>query len=56
MRQFIVAFALLVAGFSLANAEWRTLAPGMELGTFEASHKSEFGDSRITILRVDPAS
>ena len=56
MRQFMIVVVLLAAGVGAAKAEWKTIAPGMELGTFEASKKSEYGDSRITILRVDPNS
>lgn len=32
---------------------WKLLEPGLELGTFAAKPKSEFGDSRIRILRID---
>jgi uncharacterized protein YigE (DUF2233 family) len=34
---------------------WETLAPGVELAEFEASMKSQAGDSRVTVLRVDVA-
>ncbi len=38
----------------MASSAWQTLAPGMELGKFTASRPSKSGDSRITILRIDP--
>lgn len=34
---------------------WNPLAPGLELGTFAAPTPSDVGDSRIRVLRVDPA-
>jgi len=37
-----------------ASEAWTPLAPGMELGTFAANKPSPVGDSRITILRIDP--
>lgn len=33
---------------------WRRLEPGLELGTFTSPQPSEFGDSRIRVLRIDP--
>ena len=34
--------------------EWRKLADGLELGIFDSPQKSEIGDSKIRILRIDP--
>lgn len=34
---------------------WQLLAPGLELRYLSAKKKSAFGDSRITVLRADPA-
>ena len=34
---------------------WRSLAPGMDLGVFSAAKPSPVGDSRIMVLRIDPA-
>jgi hypothetical protein len=34
---------------------WRELEPGLDLGSFTSPTPSEHGDSRITVLRVDPA-
>jgi len=33
---------------------WSTLAPGMELGVFEATLPNDISDQKITILRIDP--
>ena len=48
---------LLLASSSLAGAEpvWRQLAPGLELGEFVAAKPSPVGDSRILVVRADPA-
>lgn len=48
---FVGLTGALMAG---ATGGWRSLAPGMELGTFVASKPSSAGDSRITVLRIDP--
>ncbi len=55
------AASLLVASAACAGpaseqpAEiWRTLEPGLELGTFAGSRQAELGDSRIRVLRIDP--
>jgi hypothetical protein len=34
---------------------WRSLEPGLDLGVFTAPRPSTHGDSRVTVLRVDPA-
>ena len=33
---------------------WQQLAPGLELGEFKAPRASEFGDSKVRVLRIDP--
>ena len=38
----------------VAVASWQPLEPGLELGTFEAPQKSQYGDSKVRILRIDP--
>jgi len=38
-----------------APPPWNELGPGLELGTFVAARPSDVGDSRIRVLRVDPA-
>jgi hypothetical protein len=45
---------LLAAQVASAAAPWTELEPGLELGAFEASHRSEYGDSVIRVLRIDP--
>jgi len=39
---------------SAGNVGWETLAPGMELTEFVAGKASIVGDSRITVVRMDP--
>jgi hypothetical protein len=51
---------LVLAGMQLgvpANAvpQWQTLAPGMEIRRVQSRKQSTIGDSKITVLRVDPA-
>ncbi len=36
-------------------AGWQKLADGLELGIFESPQPAEIGDSKIRILRIDPA-
>jgi hypothetical protein len=38
-----------------AGGGWQTLERGLELGTFLAPRLSDMGDSRIRVLRIDPA-
>ena len=37
-----------------SQGSWTTLAPGMALGSFATEKRSPVGDSRITVLRIDP--
>ncbi|MEA3348648.1 MAG: phosphodiester glycosidase family protein [Pseudomonadota bacterium] len=54
MRNFLlILFAVIVFTPNVYGA-WTPLAPGMELGSFAASKPSLVGDSRITILRINP--
>jgi hypothetical protein len=50
----LILLCLLAAGSGAAPAEWRALEPGLDLATFPLSQDSDHGDSRITILRIDP--
>jgi Phosphodiester glycosidase len=50
----ILTLTLLFPHFSWTAALWQSLAPGVELGAFPASHSSTTADSRIMILRIDP--
>jgi len=45
---------LLLSSPGITHGPWQSLAPGMDLGTFSASQPSKSGDSRITVLRIDP--
>ena len=54
MRNFILFLLATTVLITEAYGAWTTLAPGMELGTFDAKNPSPVGDSRITILRIDP--
>lgn len=49
----ICSVALLAAAVTGHN--WQALAPGLDLGTFTARHLAPVGDSRIIVLRIDPA-
>ena len=37
-----------------AGSGWQTLAPGMEIRSLQSRKQSRLGDSRITVLRIDP--
>lgn len=58
MPRILIAVLLLTAATDLGSSitvEWRTLAPGMQLMAFKAVRAASVGDSKITVLRVDPA-
>jgi hypothetical protein len=55
MRAIMFFAFLLLTSPGSTHGPWQLLAPGMELGTFAASRPSSSGDSRITVLRMDPA-
>ena len=57
MRKFIfVALFVMATNLGGSNAlEWKTLAPGLEITSFKTVHPSPEGDSKITVLRIDPA-
>jgi exopolysaccharide biosynthesis protein len=38
-----------------AASSWQTLAPGMEIQYVESRKQSRLGDSKITVLRIDPS-
>jgi len=52
-RLLLLALALLTLGG--APSPWSSLQPGLDLGVFDAPVPSDIGDSRIRVLRVDPA-
>jgi hypothetical protein len=58
----LIAFGLVGAGadqqtnrVSTPAGGWQKLAVGLELGIFESPQPAEIGDSKIRILRIDPA-
>ena len=50
-RFLLVALAVFA---DAAHGEWRTIAPGLEIGTFAATQKSYIGKASITLVRIDP--
>src|SRR5579871_1403764 len=59
MRKLFTVFLVCItaANIGVSNMpEWKTLAPGLEITTFKAAHAAPHGDSKITILRIDPAA
>jgi hypothetical protein len=54
MRAIIFIVFLLFTSQGMTHGPWQSLAPGMDLATFSASQPSSSGDSRITVLRIDP--
>lgn len=54
MRVIIFFVTLLFTSPGMTHGPWQSLAPGMDLATFSASQPSSAGDSRITVLRIDP--
>jgi hypothetical protein len=54
MRVLTFFVFLLLSSPGMTDGPWQSLAPGMDLGTFSASQPGGSGDSRITVLRIDP--
>ena len=54
MRTILLLVFLLLTTPGMAHGAWESLAPGMDIGTFQASKPSSSGDSLVTILRIDP--
>ncbi len=48
----LAALVLLLLG--AAPSPWTTVEPGLDLGIFESPTKSDVGDSKIHVLRIDP--
>jgi len=53
---FLVAFLIgvLVGLAPQSGSDWKSLAPGMELGRLMTKNPSSVGDSRIIVVRIDP--
>ncbi len=49
----ILLACLLLASPALAG-DWEELQPGLDLGVFDSPQKSDKGDSKIRVVRVDP--
>ena len=54
MRVSLLLVGLLATLTGGGSRSWRSLAPGVDLGTFVSSCRSPVGDSRVTVLRIDP--
>ncbi len=56
MRERMLFIVLMLFGGALcaADSTWRSLAPGMDLGTIAARQPSSVGTSQIMVLRIDP--
>ena len=62
LRRHLCIAEVLIVLFSVqrgvpaeAGSEWQTLAPGMEIRGVQTRKQSAFGDSKITVLRIDPS-
>ncbi len=53
----LVAIGLVIAALAEGGEEetWTTLQPGLELAVLDSPVPSKLGDSRVRVLRVDPA-
>ncbi len=54
MRTFIMLLFAAIAVTTEATGAWTLLSPGLELGSFAVNKTSPAGNSRITIIRIDP--
>jgi hypothetical protein len=54
MRAIIFFVFVLFTSPGMTHDPWQSLAPGLDLATFSASQPGSSGDSRITVLRIDP--
>jgi hypothetical protein len=54
-RLLLLLPLLLAAEPTSAPSPWTALAPGLDLGVFEAGRSTIAGDGRVRVLRVDPA-
>lgn len=50
-KMLLLIFVLI---FNPIFAQWQQIAPGLSLGKFDARPRSDVGDSKITILKIDP--
>src|SRR5258707_14566765 len=50
----VVLFGLQPHSIVATDSAWQHLAPGMDLKVLAATTPSSVGDSKITVLRIDP--
>lgn len=52
----LLIILFILPGFSdgKTKPKWRKLEQGLYIGVFEASQKSPVGDSRVTVIKIDP--
>jgi len=55
MRTLLPLLIALLAAPTSTVSSWQELAPGLDLGVFDSPTASTHGDSRVRVLRVDPA-
>lgn len=55
MHRIVPMLFLLMLPLVSAAGQWTVLEKGLELGVFQSPQKSPLGDSRIRVLRIDPA-
>jgi uncharacterized protein YigE (DUF2233 family) len=54
MSQILLLLSLLSTGFLFAQ-NWQVINPGLEYGSFPLAVASEYGDSTVEVIRIDPA-
>ncbi len=54
MRVSLLVVGLITMLMDGGSNSWRSLAPGLDFGTFIAGRGTSAGDSRVTVLRIDP--
>ena len=54
LRALVLTMLLIVPLAATAAPDWRTLAEGLDLCYLTAERSSEYSDSRITVVRIDP--
>ena len=54
MSQILLLLSLLSTGFLFAE-NWQIISPGLEYGSFQLAVASEYGNSQVDVIRIDPA-
>jgi hypothetical protein len=55
IKKIICIMSIVICFAEVGQAQWKTLEPGLESGIFNASVKSAYGDSKISVIRFDTA-